>query len=71
VDPSRDVEIVTGPTDTLEHASAEPHYGGKMGMDATTKLPEEGHHRDWPPDVVMSAEIREQVDRRWSELGLD
>ena len=71
VDPSRDVEIVTGPTDTLEHASAEPHYGGKMGMDATTKLPEEGHHRDWPPDVVMSAEMREQVDRRWSELGLD
>ena len=71
VDPSRDVETVTGPADTLEHASAQPHYGGKLGIDATIKLPEEGHHRPWPPDIVMSTKIKDLVNRRWPEFGLD
>ena len=30
-----------------------------------------GYHREWPPDIEMSTEIRERVSRRWAELGLD
>ncbi len=44
--------------------------GGKLGIDATAKLPDEGG-RDWPPEIEMSAEIRALVDRRWAEYGLD
>jgi 4-hydroxy-3-polyprenylbenzoate decarboxylase len=68
-DPARDVEIVKGPADTLEHASPEPNYGGKIGIDATIKMPAEGHHREWPPDIVMTQEIKDLVDGRWEEYG--
>jgi 4-hydroxy-3-polyprenylbenzoate decarboxylase len=70
VDPKRDVVIVEGPMDVLEHASPMPAYGGKMGIDATKKLPSEGFHRPWPPDIEMSAEVCEAVTRRWKEYGL-
>lgn len=70
VDPSRDVVILEGPLDVLEHASSIPAYGGKMGIDATKKLPSEGFTRKWPPDIVMSKGIKELVDRRWTEYGI-
>lgn len=69
IDAARDVVIVQGPLDDLDHASPEPHFGGKMGIDATRKLPEEGHPRPWPDDIVMPPEIRTLVDRRWREYG--
>ncbi|MCY3801499.1 MAG: menaquinone biosynthesis decarboxylase [Chloroflexi bacterium] len=68
-DPARDIEIAKGPADTLEHASPQPNYGGKIGIDATIKMPEEGHHREWPPDIVMTQEIKDLVDGRWEEYG--
>ena len=68
-DPARDVEIAKGPADTLEHASPQPNYGGKIGIDATIKMPAEGHHREWPPDIVMTQEIKDLVDGRWEEYG--
>lgn len=70
IDPKRDCFFVDGPVDTLNHASPEWNYGSKMGIDATTKLPEEGHSRGWPEIIEMSPEVREQVTRRWSEFGL-
>lgn len=70
VDPKRDVVIVEGPLDVLEHASAIPAYGGKMGIDATKKWPSEGFTRPWPDDIVMSGDIKKLVDSRWSEYGL-
>jgi 4-hydroxy-3-polyprenylbenzoate decarboxylase len=70
VDPKRDVVILEGPLDVLEHASAIPAYGGKMGIDATRKLPGEGFSREWPPDIVMSEEVKALVDQRWKEYGL-
>jgi 4-hydroxy-3-polyprenylbenzoate decarboxylase len=70
VDPKRDTVIVEGPLDVLEHASPIPAYGGKMGIDATRKLSSEGFQREWPPDIVMSSEIKALVDRRWEEYGL-
>lgn len=69
VDPKRDVVIVEGPLDVLEHASPIPAYGGKMGIDATKKWPSEGFTRPWPPDIKMSEEIVRLVTERWKEYG--
>ncbi len=70
VDPKRDVVILEGPLDVLEHASPLPAYGGKMGIDATKKWPSEGFTRPWPDDIVMSEEIKRLVDERWKEYGI-
>jgi 4-hydroxy-3-polyprenylbenzoate decarboxylase len=70
VDPKRDIELSEGPTDHLDHAPTLQFLGGKIGVDATAKSPAEGT-REWPPEIEMSAEVRELVDRRWSEYGLD
>jgi 3-polyprenyl-4-hydroxybenzoate decarboxylase len=53
----------------LEHASDIPAYGGKMGIDATKKLPSEGFTREWPDEIVMSEDIRKLVTERWKEYG--
>ena len=59
-----------GPLDHLDHAPGRQFYGGKLGIDATHKLPEEDA-RPWPEEIVMSDEIRDLVTRRWPEYGLD
>ena len=41
VSPSNDVQFSVGPMDVLDHAGSKPSFGGKMGIDATKKLPEE------------------------------
>jgi 4-hydroxy-3-polyprenylbenzoate decarboxylase len=69
VDPQRDVLITEGPLDHLDHAPTRQFYGGKMGIDATHKGPEEGT-REWPPEIEMTPEVRELVDRRWAEYGI-
>ena len=70
VDPGRDVMISEGPLDHLDHAPTRQFYGGKLGIDATHKGPAEGT-REWPPEIVMSDEVKALVDRRWAEYGLD
>ncbi len=70
VDPRRDVVILEGPLDVLEHASRIPAYGGKMGIDATKKWPSEGFDREWPDEIEMSPEIKRLVDERWKDYGL-
>lgn len=70
IDASRDVVIVEGPLDALDHASSLPHYGHKMGIDATKKWRSEGHIRDWPDDIEMTENIKALVDRRWKEYGI-
>src|SRR6478672_11180933 len=69
VDPKRDIVVTEGPLDHLDHAPTLQFIGGKIGIDATAKGPLEGT-REWPPEIEMSDEIRELVDRRWSEYGL-
>lgn len=71
IDAARDVVIVDGPLDALDHASPLPHYGHKMGIDATKKWPSEGHTREWPDDIEMTPEIRDLVSRRWREYGFE
>ncbi|MBE3585763.1 MAG: menaquinone biosynthesis decarboxylase [Thermoanaerobacter sp.] len=70
VDPRRDVLMVDGPLDALDHASPLPLYGSKMGIDATRKGPGEGHLREWPPDIEMDESIKELVNRKWASYGL-
>src|SRR5580765_2418895 len=69
VDPKRDVIISEGPLDHLDHAPERQFFGGKLGIDATAKWPEEGA-RPWPGEIEMSPEVKERVTRRWSEYGL-
>jgi 4-hydroxy-3-polyprenylbenzoate decarboxylase len=69
VDPKRDVVLGEGPLDHLDHAPERQFVGGKLGIDATAKWPEEGA-RPWPEEIEMSPEIKELVTRRWTEYGL-
>jgi len=69
VDPKRDILLSEGPLDHLDHAPGTQFVGGKLGIDATHKLPEEGA-REWPPEIRMSDEVKAEVTRRWSEYGL-
>ncbi len=70
VDYSRDMLLTSGPVDHLDHASYEQFWGGKLGLDATRKLPTEGYHRGWPEELRMSDDVIAKVDKRWRELGL-
>ena len=70
IDPVNDIVFAQGPIDDLDHATAVPKYGSKMGIDATAKGRADGRLRDWPPDIVMSDEIKRLVDGRWREYGL-
>ena len=69
VDPKRDVLLTEGPLDHLDHSPTLQFYGGKLGIDATHKSPAEGA-REWPEEIVMSDEVRELVERRWTEYGI-
>jgi 4-hydroxy-3-polyprenylbenzoate decarboxylase len=72
VDYSHDLMATVGPVDHLDHASYEQFFGGKIGVDATRKLPGEGYRRDggWPAEIVMTPEVRDRVTARWKEYGL-
>ena len=41
VEPGRDIIFSQGPVDVLDHSCSVMSFGGKMGVDATEKLPEE------------------------------
>ena len=61
-DPRRDAIFTKGPADVLDHATSELAVGTKMGIDATHKLPGEGHKRGWPPLIRMDEGIRRKID---------
>jgi 4-hydroxy-3-polyprenylbenzoate decarboxylase len=70
VDARRDIVIVDGPMDDLDHAALRHRFGGKMGIDATEKNADDAIGQPWPEEIVMSEEIRALVTRRWTEYGL-
>lgn len=70
IDPERDVEMVMGPIDVLDHASRAFGYGSHMGIDGTRKLPGEGFDRVWPDEIEMSDEVVARIRKIWPELGL-
>src|SRR5436190_2751301 len=70
VDARRDIVIVDGPMDDLDHAALRHRFGGKMGIDATEKTADDAISQPWPEEIVMSEEIRALVTKRWQEYGL-
>jgi 4-hydroxy-3-polyprenylbenzoate decarboxylase len=70
VDPKRDMVLVEGPVDALDHASPLPLLGSKIGFDATTKWAEEGIVRPWPEKILMDRKIIERIDSIWQQLGI-
>lgn len=73
-DPGRDVEVVHGPLDILDHAAPMLGAGHKMGFDATAKIAGEavgGHAvRDWPTRLAMCPKVKAAVDAKWKAMGL-
>ena len=61
-DPQRDAIFTKGPADVLDHATTELAIGTKLGLDATHKLPGEGHKRGWPPLIRMDEAVRKKID---------
>lgn len=71
VDPVRDVFILPNtPFDTLDFASEKIGLGGRMGIDATTKMPPETDH-EWGEPLESDPEVAATVTRRWAEYGLN
>ncbi len=71
VDPRRDVFILPNtPFDSLDFASEKIGLGGRMGIDATTKIPPETEH-EWGAPLESDPEVAAMVERRWQEYGLD
>ena len=70
MDPARDIMVVEGtPIDYLDFASPESGLGGKLGMDATNKLPPETH-RDWGRKIRMDQAVVDMVTKKWTDYGL-
>ncbi|HSE93744.1 MAG TPA: menaquinone biosynthesis decarboxylase [Methylomirabilota bacterium] len=70
IDPRRDLMVLEGPMDDLDHAALRHRFGGKLGVDATEKGPMDDVAQPWPEEIVMSDEVRERVTRRWKDYGL-
>ena len=69
IDPKRDLVVIDGPMDDLDHAALRHRYGGKLGIDATEKGPMDDVAQPWPAEIRMSDDMRAQVTRRWKDYG--
>jgi len=70
MDPVRDITTVTEtPIDYLDFASPVSGLGGKLGLDATNKLPGETN-REWGEKIYMEEDIIDRVDQKWERYGL-
>jgi len=67
-DPKRDTVFTEGPVDILDHASTLMGFGGKMGIDATIKWKSEGFPRDWPKEITMNSQVKQEISERFSRL---
>lgn len=70
IDPERDMCLVRGPIDVLDHSSRALGFGSKIGFDCTRKLPAEGFNREWPDVIEMSPEVKSHIDTIWDTLGI-
>jgi 4-hydroxy-3-polyprenylbenzoate decarboxylase len=68
VDWRRDLVIKGGP---INHFETDDALRGQIGIDATAKNADDGHPRGWPEEMEMSAEIKQLVDRKWAEYGIE
>jgi 4-hydroxy-3-polyprenylbenzoate decarboxylase len=58
------------PFDSLDFASEQLGLGGRLAIDATTKIGPEKNH-EWGKPLSRPADLEQRVSERWSELGLD
>ena len=70
-DPRRDTVLAEGPADVLDHAAPKTGAAGKLGIDATRKLPEEVGGQAWPDSIVPDPEMTDRVTRRWKDYGFE
>lgn len=66
-DPSHDITFSQGPVDVLDHSCAVMAFGGKMGIDATKKLPEELSGRNTEKDNVVSISL-ESLQKQFPDI---
>ncbi|KAF0221236.1 MAG: 3-octaprenyl-4-hydroxybenzoate carboxy-lyase [Geobacteraceae bacterium] len=66
----RDLIVGESPFDKAFAAQGSRYSGGRLGIDATRKMPGEGFTGEWPEEVSMADSIKQLVDRRWREYGL-
>jgi 4-hydroxy-3-polyprenylbenzoate decarboxylase len=43
--------------------------GGRLGLDATRKLPGEGACETWPEELAWPHDVQQLINRRWREYG--
>ena len=63
------VTLADTPIDYLDFASPKPGLGGKLGIDATNKLPPETE-REWGRPMAMDPAVSARIDALWPSLGL-
>ena len=70
VDPQRDLfTLENTPFDTLDFASEQLGLGGRMAIDATTKIGPEKNH-EWGEPLSRPEQLEQRVTDRLEELGL-
>ena len=69
LDPARDVFFCEGPVDQLDHTTNLACYGGKMGIDGTSKMKGEpatsASGRRWWRWIPT---VKDEVGRKWADL---
>lgn len=55
--PPRDLVVQDGPADWFDHSAPGRGFGGKLGIDATKKLPEEQSRGPWPRELELPDDI--------------
>ncbi len=69
VDPQQDIIFSTGPMDVLDHSCSKAAFGGKMGIDATKKLPEEMRFEEAMPKFEnKNGIVKENIKAQFPEI---
>jgi 4-hydroxy-3-polyprenylbenzoate decarboxylase len=67
--PHRDVVVMPFThTDALDPATTASSYGGKIGIDATRKLPEENFGKKWPETVEEDPMVLEKINSIYESM---
>ena len=70
IDPKRDMILLEGPVECLDHAAPCLGFGSKVGIDATRKWRSEGFEREWPDAIIMDEKTKRYIDTIWHKLGI-
>jgi 4-hydroxy-3-polyprenylbenzoate decarboxylase len=68
--PGRDTVFSEGPADWHDHAAPIAGVGHRIGIDATRKLSDEQHPREWPEPLLIDEPTKQRIKERWNEFGI-